>query len=128
MTPSRFCAYPEPMKTLKSLPLLAIGLLFLAVSAYACDSQGSAEDCPEDQPLNLPTHCDPGGCDVVCNMLGCSSTWITQLPMPESAVPPVIDVPPPVPDFPDPAGDATPSNLKGATIWTQFQAPIKTVP
>lgn len=86
------------MKTL--LAAFAVAVLFMVSPAMACDSAGSAEDCgwPGDEAWVRFSW--PSGDGVICDINGCSSSWLRSLP----------DVPLPTPDFPEPVGDLPPSN------------------
>jgi hypothetical protein len=107
----------------KLFVMSAMAFAMVVSPAFCCDSQGSAEDCPDPNPdpwvrFSWP---DPGGGGVICDINGCSSSWIRSLPVMEA---PWMEVPLPSPDFPQPGSDVPPSNLKGGTENVESADPI----
>ncbi len=86
--------------------------VFTPTQAFAqCDAGGSAEDCQSLPTDNGPYPRPAGGPDVMCDAFGCSSSWISSLPVMGVPIDPVdADVPFPDPDLPPDGSDDTPSN------------------
>jgi hypothetical protein len=102
---------------MKILLMLFAVCVFSMAPAFACDEQGSAEDCPDfhSEPGHV-TFCTPDG--ICCDYNGCSGTWLRSLPV---MTEPVADVPLPAPDFSEPVSDLPRSNV-AKRVYTQSKS------